>query len=175
MADVAPRQQALAPPPLPRRPCGPHAPLAIAWVPLPGPPPAGVDAGKVMLCGVSADRLAALQSGASEALPGVGGCAGAVLRFWRAGDGSPAPAGPHYSVVLSVTAAQGAALRLAAASLRRDLGLVVGRCGASGRCCLGSCGRLGGWAGRLGARRAGEERRRSRAATEWASSQASVP
>ena len=92
---------------------------------LAGVPPAGVDAGKVLLRGVSASVLAALQSGACGALPGVPGPAGAVLRFWRAGTSAPSPSESPYSVVLSVTAAQGSALRLAAASLRRDLNLVV--------------------------------------------------
>ena len=98
--------------------------------PQPRSPPAGVlhagvDAGKVLLRGVPASLLVALQSGACGALPGLPGPAGAVQHFWRAGDSAPTSPTPSYSVVLSVTAAQGAALRLAAASLRRDLALVV--------------------------------------------------
>ncbi len=115
---------------------------------------------------------------APDALPGVAGCAGAVLRFWRAGDSSPAPAGPPYSVVLSVSAVQGAALRLAAAfpparpgpgrwsfpparpgpgrrTVPHSCGLGSG---ASARRCSRSCGRLG-------ARRAGKEQQTSRAAS----------
>jgi hypothetical protein len=79
----------------------------------------------VLLRGVPASVLAALQAGVCAALPGVEGCAGAVLRFWRAGDCPPAAPPPPYSLVLSVTAVQGAALRLAAASLRRDAGILV--------------------------------------------------
>jgi hypothetical protein len=103
------------------RGCPPCAPPA-------GVPPAGVDAGKVLLRGVPASALAALQSGACGALPGLPGPAGAVLRFWRAGDSAPLLAASPpatYNIVLSVSDTQGGALRLAAASLRRDLNLVV--------------------------------------------------